>query len=38
MGRGLADRLMQAYQEGGLTREEMETSVRRLLRVILAID
>lgn len=38
MGRGFADRLMQAYQEGVLTREEMETSVRRLLRVILAID
>ena len=38
MGRGFVDRLMQAYQEGVLTREEMETSVRRLLRVILAID
>ena len=35
MGRGFADRLMQAYREGALSREEMETSVRRLLHVIM---
>ncbi|HIW60185.1 MAG TPA: glycoside hydrolase family 3 C-terminal domain-containing protein [Candidatus Anaerobutyricum avicola] len=38
MGRGFADRLMQAYREGALSREEMETSVRRLLHVIMKMD
>ena len=38
MGRGFADRLMQAYRGGALSREEMETSVRRLLYVIMKMD
>lgn len=38
MGRGFADRLMQAYREGAISREEMETSVRRLLHVIMKMD
>ena len=38
MGRGFDDRLMQAYREGALSREEMETSVRRLLHVIMKMD
>ena len=38
MGRGFADRLMQAYRGGALSREEMETSVRRLLHVIMKMD
>ena len=38
MGRGYADRLMQAYREGALSIEEMETSVRRLLHVIMKMD
>ena len=38
MGRGYADRLMQAYREGALSIEEMRLSVRRLLEIILKID
>ena len=38
MPRGFADRLMEAVRQGCLTREEMETSVGRILKTILKVD
>ena len=38
MPRGFADRLMEAVRQGCLTREEMETSVSRILKTILKVD
>lgn len=38
MPRGFADRLLMAVDQGCLTREEMETSVRRILETILKVD
>ena len=38
MPRGFADRLMEAVRQGCLAREEMETSVGRILKTILKVD
>ena len=38
MGNGYPDRVKKAYDKGAISRSEMETSVKRILGLILKLD